>query len=90
MHIDVCSGGFEIVYVSRTYRTHILGVSRNEVCELSIDLESGWCGGGYPWNLVNGVGQPLHFCFPTTVHAPNSVREWFRTGVHFGCHWALA
>ena len=90
MYIDIRGGSFEIVYVRCTDRTYIFCVSRNEVCELGIDLESGWCGGGYPWNLVNGVGQPLHFCFPTTVHTPYGVREWFRTGVHFGSHRSLA
>ena len=57
---------------------------RNQVCELGIHLEGGGGGGTYPRNLINGIGEPLYLGFPTSVHTPNGVCQWFATGVHFG------
>ena len=90
MDINVGCRVLEIIDIRRTDFAYILGVSRDEVGELRIDLEGRRSCGGDPWNLVDGVGQPLHLRLPATIDTPDCVRERLHTGVHLGRQRPLA
>ena len=58
MDIDIRGRGLEIIDIGSTYLTDIVGMTRDEVCKLRIETESGRRGGGDPWDLINGTGEP--------------------------------
>ena len=84
VHVDVRRRALEIIDVRCSDAPYIVRVARDEVCKLSVDGECGRSGRCYPRNLVDGICQPLHLRLPTTVNAPDSVRQRLGTRVHFG------
>ena len=73
--VDIRGRTLEIINISRSHGSHIVGMTRDKVCKLGVDLERRRCCSGYPRNLVDGVGKPLHFGFPTAVNTPNGVSQ---------------
>ena len=73
VHVDIRRRVLEIIDIRRTHASHVVRVTRNQMCKLCVDLEGGRRRRGDPGDLVNRVGQPLHLRLPTAVDTPDSV-----------------
>ena len=73
MNVDVRGRRLEIVYIRCSYFTYIVRVTRDQVGELTAQLERRRRSRIDPRDLVYRVRQPLHLRFPTAVQTPDRV-----------------
>ena len=90
MDVYVRSSVLEVIDVCCSHRTNVIGMTRDEVRKLGVDREGRRSGRCDPWDLIDGIGKPLHLGLPTTVHTPDGVRQRFRTRVDFCSERTLA
>ena len=90
MDVDFRHRLLKVIDIGCTYLADIFCVTGYEVRKLCIQTEGGWLGCGYPWNLVNRIGQPLDIGFPCAVNAPDSVCQRLTARVHLRGQRTLA
>ena len=85
MDIYIGCSILKVIDVSCSYRSYVIGVSRYKMCKLRIDREGGRCSSSDPRYFIDGIGEPLHLRFPTSVNAPDCVGQGLITCVDFCC-----
>ena len=83
MDVDIGCCRLEIIDIRRSLAPHISGVTRDEVCKLRVDRESGGGCRGYPGDLVNRIREPLELGLPAGVQTPDGVSKRFVTHINF-------
>ena len=74
VYVDIGRRVLEVIDIRRTYLTHIVRMTRDQVRKLRIDLEGRWCRRRDPGDLVDRVRQPLQLGLPAAVNTPDRVR----------------
>ena len=90
VNVNIGGCALKIIYICRSDGSHIVGMTRNHVGKLRIDLEGTRSGGCDPGDLVYGIGQPLHLRLIRSVDTPYRICQRLGAGIHLGRKRTLA